>query len=225
MKRIGRYDAQRLAMKQAQAQGLKKTEARPHSLILAAELSTTKELYKITLEDSIQSKVLDLTSGLSEQDVYIAVAMGMGIAKVPVINGVEYTSAAQIAFWADPNLFDTPAGTAILSEAQALRSLHWGIHSIKTNQGVRIDEAPNFWFQRAHDTQHSASTANPVTGEELKELGAAIRFAGGDKNSITVNAPCLDKTHIAGGDNHKNYLMIFLEGAIVKGGTSRAFLK
>jgi len=225
-KSIGRYDAQKIAMSQAKAMGMNAAEARPHSLILAAKLSATKEQYNISLEHSIQRDILPWTEGLEDRDAYVAVAMGLGLAKVPVISDVEYPGAAQFAFWADPTLFPTAAtATTALTEAQALQSIYWGRHSIKTNQGVRIDADPNFWFQTIQETQQAAATANMLTGLELKEIGAAVRFAGGDKNNVLIEFECQDKTDIAGPAAHNNYLVVFFEGAIIKGGTSKAFLR
>lgn len=226
MKTIGRYKAHQIAVQGAVQLGLKKTEARPHSLLLVARLSASENQYVLSLDDQDQKRLLDLANGLEDRDMFIAVAMSLGILKVPIVDGTERDTAAELAFWPDPELFATAgAGPTNLSEAQALRSIYWGRHTIKTNQGVRFDKTPNRHFYHNADTQHSANTANVIDGAELKEIGAAVRFAGGDNNEITIHIRCSDMTLLPGeADSHANYVLIELVGAVIKGGTDKAYL-
>lgn len=226
MKSIGQHEAQRLAMRYARGLKLKKTKARPHTLILAAELATETDNYSLSLEHSIQKSILPFTEGLRDRNGFVAAAHGLAVAKVPVRNNVEYGEAAEIAFNPDKNLFPTGA-TANLAEFEQLRSLYWGRHSIVSNEDIRIDKKPNFGFLTRHTTQHSATTENEQFGDQFKTIGAFVRFAGGDTNSIDFHVPCKDKSLIAGaitgGNGHKNYLVYFLVGAILKGGTTKMF--
>lgn len=226
MKGIGLEQAQRLAMRQAKGLGLKGTKARPHMLILAAKLRPDTDNYSLSLEHSIQKNILGFAEGLRDRNGFLAVAHALGIAKVPVRGGVEYPEAAQIVFHPDANLFPT-AATATLSEAEQLRSIHLGRHSIVTNEDIRIDRNPNYALLTRQTTQGSASTENEQDGAQFKMIGATVRFAGGDQNSIDFHLPCQDKSLIAGsitaGDGHANYLVYFLPGAILKGGTTKLY--
>lgn len=224
MKTIGLHNAQRIAMNQATEMGLKPTEARPHELILAAALTTSDNNYTLSLDHKAQQDVLSITKGLEERDMFIAVAWALGIAKVPIINSTRHDNSAEIVYHPDAVVFPT-AATVDLSEAQALMSIYLGQHTVKTNQGVRIDGSPNLGFLTRQETQGAAATVNMTNGVELKEIGAALRFAGGDSNEITHKITCLDKTHIAGAATHANFIIMRLVGAVIKGGTSKAYLK
>lgn len=229
MKSIGIHRATQMAMQAAPSMGLDPNKARPHIMIIAEKLGPTNQSYVLNLERKAQKDILKWSRGLEERDSFIGIAHALGLAKVPIIGGVEYQEAAQLTFAPDAALFSTAAGSAILSEAQALQAIFYGTHTVKTNQGVRIDRNSNFLFQTSQTTQHSGSTVNERNGSELKEIGAAIRFAGGDDNSVSIDFECADKTHIGGavasGAGHANYLVYFMVGAIIKGGTTAAFLK
>lgn len=216
-------------MRQAKSLGLKGTKARPHMLILAERLKADTDNYSLSLEHSIQSKIVSFAEGLRDRNGFLAVAHALGIAKVPVFGNVEYPEAAQIVFNPDAQLFPT-AATATLSEVQQLRSLHLGRHSIITNEDIRIDRNPNYGLLTRQTTQGSATTENEQDGSQFKMIGATVRFAGGDQNSIDFHVPCKDKTLIGGvvdgsGNGHANYLVYFLPGAILKGGTTKVYTK
>ncbi|MEM9529186.1 MAG: hypothetical protein AAGA31_21430, partial [Bacteroidota bacterium] len=143
------------------------------------------------------------------------------ILPVPVIDGKEYFTAAAPEFWPDPRVFDEAAAApGVLSETQALESIYWGDHSLKTNTGIRLDKNPNLLFRNVQTTQAGANTANEFH-DFIKPIGASVRFGGGDENEITVRINCPDKALIGGPEARNNYLMILLDGAIVKGATEK----
>ncbi|MEM1215498.1 MAG: hypothetical protein AAGJ82_07430 [Bacteroidota bacterium] len=225
---IGQPQALRAGMKIARSLGLRGENARPHLLILTAPLLSDTDSYNLSLEHSDQSKVLPWAEGLRDRNGFVGVAHALGIAKVPVRGGIEYPSAAQIAFHNDQALFPT-AATNVLAEWEQLGSLYMGRHSLVTNDKVRIDKNPNYGLLTRNTTQHSATTVNEQIGDQFKEIGAPVRFAGGDTNSIDFYVPCKDKSLIGGtvtgGNGHKNYLVYFLAGAIIKGGTTKVYTK
>lgn len=226
MKLVGRNFATRIARKAAEKNGMGSAEARPHQLQLFAELSSSENQYRIPLNAEYHNRIAPgIGRGLLDRDAFLASAIGLAIVPVKVVNGTPYFTAVSPVFWPDPNVFDTPAGTAVLSEAEALESIYWGDHSLKTNTGVRIDKNPNLALRTVQQTQASGSTANMQTGLEVQEIGAVIRFSGGDENEIIINVDCKDKTHIAGTADRKNFLMVVLDGAIIKGATSKAYLR
>lgn len=200
---------------------------RPHTLILAAQLSSSESEYRFDLRQSAQEKVLPgVVRGLLDRDGFLASAMALGFAKVPVIGGKEYPTASQIVFHPDSNMFPEPAGADhALSVEQALRSIYLGTHSLKTNEGIRIDKNPNFGFMTVQQTQESNVTANMLNGQEVKDLGADVRFAGGDENEVIINTKCDDKTLIGGTDAYNIYALVFLVGAISKGATTKVYTR
>jgi hypothetical protein len=152
--------------------------------------------------------------------------MAIGLIKVPVIGGKEYPTSGTVSFFPDKNLFAEPAGVApnVLAEAQALESIYFGDHTLKTNEGIRLDKNPNFLFRHVHQTQASATTAGMLTGEEFKDIGADVRFAGGDENEVRISIKCDDKTLIGGPAASNNYLLVFLIGAVSKGATTKRYI-
>jgi len=145
---------------------------------------------------------------------------------VPIIGGKEYPTASQIVFHPDPNIFPEPAGAGhALSVEQALRSIHLGTHTLQTNEGIRIDKNPNFPFMTIQETQGSGTTQNMLTGLEVKDLGADVRFAGGDENEVIIHTKCDDKTLIGGTDDYNVYVLAFLIGAISKGATTKTYTR
>jgi len=225
MKLVGRAFATRLARRAAKKMNVAAGEARPHQLHLWAELSTSENQYRIPLKDEDQRRIAPgVGRGLLDRDAFLASAIGLGLVPVPIINGEKFFTSAAPVWWPDPNVFNEAAGTANLSEAAALEAVYWGTHSLKTNTGVRIDKNPNLSLRTVQDTQASANTANMQTGLELEEIGAIIRFSGGDENEIIIDLNCKDKTHIAGTAARTNYLLVVLDGAIVKGATNKAYL-
>ena len=221
---ISRNKAQRIAVQAALKMGLRKENVRPHELILAAKLTTADNDYTISLEDNKQKAILSWAEGLKDRDAFIAIGMAMGVLPVKKVSGTEYPTASLPVYHPDPNVFAEAAGSATLSEAEAVTSLWVGRHTLKTNEGNRIDKQPNLHFLTIQETQASASTANMVTGMELKEIGAAVRFGGGDLNEIIIHLNCPDKTHIAGTAARQNYILIRLCGAVIKGGTNKTYL-
>lgn len=218
-------NALRVARRAAKGSRLKPTQARPHELLLFAALNANANQYEFDLEHDEAIKVLKIAKGLRDRDAFIATGMAIGIVPVFVSSSVEYPTAAAPVYFPDPNIFDTAAGTATLSEAQALESIYWGFHTLQTNEGVRIDRSPNLEFRTVQQTQGSSSTANMQTGIEVKEIGAAIRFGGGDENRIIIDINSSDKTHIGGPAARNNYLMVRLEGSIIKGQTTKVYTR
>lgn len=214
------------AMGAASRLGLDPTKARPHILMLVAKLIASEGKYNISLRQEDQKRIAPgVVRGLLDRDSFIASAMALGILPVPVINGKEYFTAAAPVFFPDRNVFGEAAGAGHdLSEAQALESLYLGDHTLKTNEGIRIDKNPNIHFRTVQQTQGSATTANMFTGHEFKDIGADVRFGGGDENEIIISSQCDDKTLIGGPAARNNYILIMLQGAIIKGGTSKAYL-
>lgn len=225
MNSIGRDKAWRIAFNAVKNMGLPTDKARPHELFLFAKLSTDEGQYTMKLNYEEQQRILNISEGLLDRDSFVAVGMSIGILPVPVIATVEYPSAAAPNFWPDPNVFDTAAGGATLSEAQALESIYWGRHTLITNEGVRIQKRPNQSFRTVQETQGSASTANMQNDQEIKEIGAPVRYGGGDQNEIIIDIKCDDKTHLAGAAARQNYLMVGLYGAILKGSTTKVYTR
>lgn len=214
------------AMSAAVKRGMDMSKVRPHTLILAAPLSDQESKYEFDLRHKSQENILPgVVRGLLDRDGFIASAMGLAVISVPVIGGKEYPTAGVISFFPDPQIFDAPAAApGVLSEVQALESIYFGDHTLKTNEGIRLDKNPNFLFRTVHQTQTSGSTVNMLTGDEFKDIGADVRFAGGDENLVTVGLKCDDKTLIGGPAERNNYLLVFLLGAVSKGGTTKAYL-
>lgn len=225
MKDVGRNYTTQTAINAAKRMGLDATNARPHQLLLWAKLSTSENQYRIPLKDEDQRAVAPgVGRGILDRDGFMAVSMALGIVPVPVLGGKPYFTAAAPVWFPDPNVFNTAAGSATLSEAQALESVYWGSHTLKTNTGVRLDKNPNLVFRTVQQTQASAATQGMQNGVEFKQIGAIVRFSGGDENEIIIDINCLDKTHIAGTADRANYLLLVLDGAIIKGSTSKAYL-
>lgn len=220
-----RTRAWRLAVKAAQKLGQDTSKARPHELVLLAALSTSENTYNLELSQDLQpATVAAIANGLLDRDAFMASEMALGILQVPVISSVEYPSAGKLAYFPDPNVWSTAAGTAILSESQALESVYFGTHSLQTNEGLRIEKNPNMFFRTVQQTQGSATTQNMQTGLEMKDIGAVVRFAGGDENKIIIRINCADKTHLNGPAGWNNYLYCRLGGAIIKGSTTKTYV-
>lgn len=213
-------------MAAANKSGLPVTKVRPHTLILGAKLDPTESSYDLDLRDEKQSSILPgVTRGLVDRDGFIASAMGLALYSVPVIGGTEYPTNGQLAFFPDANIFAAAAAApGVLSETQQLESIYMGDHTLKTNEGIRLEKNPNYLFRTAHQTQTSGTTSNMLTGIEYKDLGADVRFGGGDDNLITISHKCLDKTLIGGPAERNNYILVFLLGVVFKGGTTKAYL-
>lgn len=214
------------AMQAAVRKNMDMNKVRPHTLILAAKLDASESTYAFDLRQNAQETILPgVVRGLLDRDGFIASAMGLALFTAPVLGGKEYPTSGQMLFFPDPNVFDADAAApGVLSEAQALESIYLGDHTLKTNEGIRLDKNPNFLFRTVHQTQGSGSTTNMLTGAEYKDIGADVRFAGGDENEVSVSIKCDDKTLIGGPAARNNYLIVFLLGAIVKGGTTKAYL-
>ncbi|MEO0733389.1 MAG: hypothetical protein AAFZ52_11180 [Bacteroidota bacterium] len=215
----------RLAMSAAAKLGLDPTKARPHVLMLFAQLLDSESQYIFTLNHEDNRRIAPgIGRGLLDRDAFIAAGMGIGLLPVPVRGGQEYFTAAAPEFWPDPGVFaEAAAAPGVLSESEALESVYWGDHSLKTNTGIRLDKNPNLLFRTVHTTQAGADTNNEFH-DFIKPIGASVRFGGGDENEITVRINCPDKTLIGGPADRNNYLMILLDGAIVKGATEKARL-
>ncbi|MEM6397779.1 MAG: hypothetical protein AAF741_15630 [Bacteroidota bacterium] len=225
MKLIQRALAVRTARRVARKQGLNATNSRPHQLHLWAPLSTSENQYVFPIKAEDQARIAPgVGRGLLDRDAFMAHSMAVGIVPVPVVGGKEIFTAAAPVWFPDPNVFAEAAGAATLSEAQALESIYWGDFSLKTNVGVRIDKHPLLPFRTVQQTQGSATTSNMQNGEEFNEIGAIVKFTGGDENEIIININCQDKTHLAGTADRNNYILIALDGAIIKSSTSKAYL-
>ena len=224
MNSVGRDKAWRIAYGAVERLGLPSDKARPHELLLVAKLTTSDNQYTLKLNYEDQQRILNISEGLLDRDSFVAVGMSLGIIPVPIISTVEYPSAAAPVYFPDPNVFDT-AATATLSEAQALESIYWGRHTLITNEGVRIQKRPNISFRTVQQTQGSATTQNMQNDQEIKEIGAPVRFGGGDQNEIIIDIKCDDKTDLAGDAARQNYLVVGLYGAILKGSTTKVYSK
>lgn len=223
---INKAKALRIARNAAQKMGLAASKVRPSELILFAGLNSNENRYEFSLEHGEAQKVLKLAKGLLDRDAFVAVGMAIGVLPVPVINSREYPTAAAPVYWEDSGVFTEPAGAGHdLSESQALASIFWGYHTIQTNEGVRIDRASNIHFRTVQETQGSASTDNMQTGLEVKSIGAAVRFGGGDENRIIIDIASLDKTLIGGPAARNNYLMIRLTGGVIKGSSTKLYTR
>ncbi len=216
--------AQRAAAQAARNKNLPSTKARPEILTLLAPLDVNDNGYILSLKHETQQKVAKITKGLLDRDGFIATHMKVGVLPVKVVGGTLYFTAQHPLFWADPARFNIPAGTAVLSEAEALESIPHGHFSINTNEKKRLEKYSLQDFRIIHQTQESANTRNMQTGWEWIPLDAAYRFAGGDENELHFQFNCLDKTHWAGNADRKNYLWVGLKGSIIKGITTKAFL-
>lgn len=214
------------AMAAAVRGGITKTKVRPHTLILGAKLDSAESAYDLDLRDEKQAFVLPgVTRGLIDRDGFIAASMGLALYSVPVIGGKEYPTNGQLAFFPDANIFDADVvAPGVLTEAQQLESIYMGDHTLQTNEGIRLEKNPNFLFRTVQQTQASANTANMLTGAEYKDLGADVRFGGGDDNFIRIAHKSADKSLIEGPATRNNYILVFLLGVVVKGGTTKAYL-
>jgi hypothetical protein len=226
MEILNRNAVMKLAQQAASSLGLAKEKARPHELILALPLSASDDTYTFNLDAALAEKILpEITKGLEDRNSFIAIGGSVGILPVPIVGNVEYPTAAAIEYHPDVNIFSEIAGTAILSEKQALESVYYGRISFKTNEGVRLDKMPMLHFRHVPQTQKGTATANQFTGAEVKPLGAAVRFGGGDDNEVTISIKCKDKTKIVGNASHKNYLVVRLVGSIIMGSTTKTFTR
>lgn len=222
MNSIGRNKAWRIAKEAARKMGLNVSKARPHELYLFAQLTVGDNQYTLDLKHEEQVKIFKAAEGLRDRNSFIAVGMSMGLVAVEVSGGSEIITGVAPIFWPDPTVFSE--ATAGLAEYKALESVYWGRHTLKTNEGVRIDKRPNMIFRTVQQTQHSANTRNMQNDVEVKELGAAIRFGGGDQNEIIIDIDCPDKTNLAGNATRNNYIMVQLTGAVIKGSTTKTYI-
>jgi len=220
----GQNNAQQAATRAARNKNLSSTKARPEILTLLAPLDVNDNGYTLSLKHESQQKIAKLTKGLLDRDGFIATHMKVGVLPVKVVAGTLYFTAQHPLLWADPLVFDIAAGTAVLSEAEAIESIPHGHFSINTNEEKRLEKYSLQDFRIVQQTQHSANTQNMQTGLEWVPLDAAYRFAGGDENELHFQFDCLDKTHWAGNADRKNFLWVGLKGSIIKGITTKAFL-
>lgn len=219
------YRAISAALAAVRTLGLNPAKARPHSLILARPLSSDDNTYTFSLDHKENDSVLPgFARGIMDRDGFVASGMGVGILSVPVIDGVEHPTAASPIFFPDPNVFDGTDAASALTEAQQLETIYNGEYSLKTNEGLRIQNNPLYLFRTAEQTQGSAETTNMQTGIQIKAIGASVRFGGGDENEITIKHTSKDKSLIEGTEDRRNYLVIYLVGAVVKGATTKAYL-
>jgi hypothetical protein len=208
----------------AKAVGMDPFEARIAQLILCAQLLTSRSSYTFSLKDNDQRMIAEnLAIGLQDKDGFLVARYKLGILPVPVIDGKPAFNAAAPIYWPDPSVFSIAAGTASLSEAQTLESVYSGKLKITTNNDVRLEDYPTSDLRYVSQTQGSGATTNMQTGNEYQELGGLIGFMGFEKNQVELTIECLDKTHIGGDANHLNYLVLTLDGAIVKSATSALF--
>ncbi len=226
---ITKYDAVEFAQASAENMGISRDKVRPHELLLFSKLDSAQNRYEFSLKHEEARDVLATARGLLDRDAFVAVGMAIGIVPVPILNSVERPTAAAPVYWPDPYIFDEAAagsGSNYLSEAQALESIFWGTHTLTTNEGNRIDRNPNTYFRTIQETQAASGTSNLQTGMEIKDIGAAVRFGGGDENRIVIDIASSDKTKIGGKSGERqNYLMVRLVGAIIKGSTTKQYLK
>lgn len=213
-----------MARNAAKAVGMDPSEARIAQLILVSQLLTSKDTYTFSLKDADQRMIAStLAIGLHDKDGFLASRYKLGILSVPVVNGQPAFNAAAPVYWPDPSVFTIAVGTANLSEKQALESVYSGKLKLTTNNEVRLEDYPTSDCRYVSQTQGSAGTENMHTGCEYQEFGGLIGFMGFEKNHIELIIECLDKTHIGGDANRQNYLVLTLDGAIVKSATTALF--
>lgn len=221
MNSIGRAKAWAVAVKAAQKLRLNPSKARPHELLLFAQLSSSDNQYTLLLNHDEQKAIFEHAEGLLDRDAFIAVGMSLGIVPVEVSSGTEITYGAAPTFWPDKNIYTE--ATSGVAEYKALEGVYWGKHSLKTNEGVRIDKRPNLGFRTVQQTQFSGTTANMQNDQEIKEIGAPVRFGGGDENQIIIDLKIADKTNLGGPATRNNYIFVGLYGAIIKGASTKVY--
>lgn len=222
-------------VKEARAAGQPKTKSQPNELLLFEELTNDLSDYQIEFSHERQVAVSPLARGLKDRNGFDAAAMCIGMVSVPIVSAKLMWGAHSVHFFPNPNIFSIPKGSANLSEAQALEGVYWGNFTLQTNEGVRIDSQPLRRFRTANRGQAgtvlstdgtdtgSQVLTDEVTGNEYKSLGGIYQVMGGDDNYLKIHIKCLDKTHLAGNTDRKNYLMIGLLGAEGKGKVTSAY--
>jgi hypothetical protein len=215
--------AQKMSIRKGQVVG----KAQPDELILIKPLDTATSEYEFQFNDEIVRNDSPIAKGLQFRNNFVISGVAVGVLKVPLNGSTVLWGSSHAIYHADPNTFNIAAGGSSLSEAQAIEGVYNGTMTLKTNEGIKVDKMPLRGFRTVHQTQVGGttdgttgfSTANQQLGDEVKSLGAIVKIAGGNENSITVRVQTVDKTHLAGDANSKNYLYIVLRGAVIKGGT------
>ncbi|MEM6772163.1 MAG: hypothetical protein AAF597_16435, partial [Bacteroidota bacterium] len=161
--------------------------------------------------------------GLQEKDGFLAARYKLELVRAPIIGGRPALTAVAPLTWPDPRIHTIAAGTALLSEAQALESVYNAKLGLTTNNDVRLEDMSTRDNRYVHQTQHSAASVNMQTGCEYEEFGGLVGMMGFEKNFFSLDLECLDLTHLAGDADNANYAQLTLDGAIIKSANTALF--
>jgi hypothetical protein len=186
-------------------------DIRPQTLLLFARLAADKETYYFDVDDKATS-ICPIENRLKDSSLFFANLFALGLLKAPVASSVEYPAGAPMVHYPDKTIFATAAGTAVLSEAQALEMVFHSSLTLKTDQTVRLDEMACEIFRFAPDTQ-SGAAAHPSQGLALIDISTSFFIWGDRKNQFTLQLPQGgDRTHVKGGAAAQNFLVIGVGG-------------
>lgn len=221
MKRSFKETGLLAAQRSGKRRNMKKIKSQPDEILLLAELNDEQSEYTLILDDKSQSDY-PISKALAYRNGFKAAGMAVGVLPVPIRDGKLMWGALPPAYFADERVFTEPAGTARLSESEAVQGVWFGHFTVQTNEGIRIDKQPLLSYMTTLQTQSSATAKSMFDGSEVKSLGGVITLSGGDDNYINIKVQCLDKTHIGGNADHKNFIIVRLIGAGLKGETTSA---
>ena len=208
-----------LAKTKAGGKGMPAIKAQPDELILIKELTAEDSEYTLSLDDGAYVGI-PVAKALAYRNGFQAVGMAVGVLPVLLDGATPLWGSLKPEYYANPTVFNEPIGTAKLSEANAINGIWWGHFTVQSNEGVRIDKQSLLSWMHIQQTQGSATTQAMFDGSEVKSLGGVIQFSGGDDNFIKIRVQCADKTHLPGNAAHKNYAIVRLIGASLKGETT-----
>lgn len=205
--------------------GINPADIRPQTLLLYAKLDAAKETYYFDV-DFKSTSVCPIERRLKDSSLFFANLFGVGLMKAPIVSSVEYPAGAPIVHYPDKTIFGIAAGTAPISEAQALEQTYHSLLTLKTDQSVRLDEMSTEIFRNAPDTQ-SGAAAHPSSSLELVDLSTSFFIWGDRKNQFTLQLPSQggDRTHIKGGASSQNYVVIGIGGFEVVNAANNARTK
>ncbi len=221
------------AQKFALAAGQKKAKAMPGELIYIVPLDASLSDYEINLgAGETGATTIPIEKRLAFKDNFAVSGMAVGVLPqtVHATDGPLWGSD-HVQYWEDPNVFSVAIGSAKLTESQCIAGVWNGYFSLQTNEDSKIVRMPLRGFRRILQTQRSTqvtgfsgttstfNTHNMQDGGELQSLGGVVKIAGGNENKINIHIECKDKTNLVGTSTRKNYLVVVLRGAYIKGGT------
>lgn len=195
----------------AKSLDLNPAAVRPQTLHLFAKLDPTVAAYEFEISDSKQL-VCPIEVRLKDSSLFCANLFALSILKAPIAASVEYPAGAPLLSYPDKGIFNIAAGTAALSESQALEMPYHGQLSMTTDQLVRLDRVSCEIFRYAPETQNAATT-HPSQALNLVDLASSFFIWGDRKNTLSLRLPDGgDRTHIKGGAASQNYLVISIGG-------------